>query len=77
MSHAALRTILPVAGWTTERARAVEITRTEKGISPIFRGKKGASLLLAIRHALNLPSMTHYLLSLFNSSFYRYTKKLG
>lgn len=39
MSHAALRTILPVAGWTTERARAVEITRTEKGISPIFRGK--------------------------------------
>jgi hypothetical protein len=27
MSHAALRTILPVAGWNTERARAVEITR--------------------------------------------------
>jgi hypothetical protein len=25
MSHAALRTILPVAGWNTERARAVEI----------------------------------------------------
>ena len=27
MSHDALRTILPVAGWADERARAVEIGR--------------------------------------------------
>ena len=34
MSHAALRTILPVAGWNTERARAVEITRVADPILP-------------------------------------------
>ena len=50
MSHAALRTILPVAGWNTERARAVEITRVADPILPTpFRiGETSAAALAAV-----------------------------
>ena len=50
MSHAALRTILPVAGWNTERARAVEITGVADPILPTpFRiGETSAAALAAV-----------------------------
>ena len=36
MNHAALRTILPVAGWNTERARVVVDTRFADLSSGLF-----------------------------------------
>src|SRR5512145_620449 len=50
MSHAALRTILPIAGWPEERARAVEITG---GPDPILRtpfriGEASSATLAAV-----------------------------
>ena len=55
MSHAALRTILPVAGWNTERARAVEITRVADPILPTpFRiGETSAAALAAVGLAVS------------------------
>jgi crotonobetainyl-CoA:carnitine CoA-transferase CaiB-like acyl-CoA transferase len=50
MSHDALRTILPVAGWGAERARAVEITGAADPILPTpFRiGETSAAALAAV-----------------------------
>src|SRR5215831_6988278 len=50
MSHAALRTILPVAGWNAERSRAVEITGVGDPILPTpFRiGETSAAALAAV-----------------------------
>jgi len=55
MSHAALQTILPVAGWNTERARAVEITRVADPILPTpFRiGETSAAALAAVGLAVS------------------------
>jgi len=55
MSHAALRTILPVAGWNTERARAVEITGVADPILPTpFRiGETSAAALAAVGLAVS------------------------
>ena len=55
MSHAALRTILPVGGWNTERARAVEITRVADPILPTpFRiGETSAAALAAVGLAVS------------------------
>src|SRR4029453_8007574 len=55
MSHAALRTILPVAGWSTERALAVEITRVADPILPTpFRiGETSAAALAAVGLAVS------------------------
>ena len=55
MSHDALRTILPVAGWADDRARAVEITG---GVDPIlptpFRiGETSAAALAAVGLAVS------------------------
>src|SRR5688500_11096322 len=49
MSHDALRTILPVAGWPEERARSVEITGGADPILPTpFRiGETAAATLAA------------------------------
>ena len=49
MAHDALRTILPVAGWPEERARAVEITGGADPVLPTpFRiGAAGAAALAA------------------------------
>src|SRR6516162_454447 len=49
MAHDALRTILPVAGWPEERARAVEITGGDDPVLPTpFRiGAAGAAALAA------------------------------
>src|SRR2546421_7154867 len=50
MSHDALRTILPVAGWSEDRARAVEITGEADPILPTsFRiGETSAAALAAV-----------------------------
>src|SRR5215831_10123880 len=55
MSHAALRTILPVAGWNAERSRAVEITGGGDPILPTpFRiGETGAAALAAVGLAVS------------------------
>jgi crotonobetainyl-CoA:carnitine CoA-transferase CaiB-like acyl-CoA transferase len=55
MSHDALRTILPVAGWTDDRARAVEITGGADPILPTpFRiGETGAAALAAVGLAVS------------------------
>jgi crotonobetainyl-CoA:carnitine CoA-transferase CaiB-like acyl-CoA transferase len=55
MSHDALRTILPVAGWTDERARPVEITGGADPILPTpFRiGETGAAALAAVGLAVS------------------------
>ena len=55
MSHAALRTILPVAGWNAERARAVEITGVADPILPTpFRiGETSAAALAAVGLAVS------------------------
>src|SRR4030095_7551938 len=55
MSYAALRTILPVAGWNTERARAVEITGVGDRILPTpFRiGETSAAALAAVGLAVS------------------------
>src|SRR6201989_1207705 len=47
MAHDALRTILPIAGWPEERARAVEMTGgTDPGLPTPFRiGAAGAAAL--------------------------------
>src|SRR6201984_3154166 len=49
MAHDALRTVLPVAGWPEERARAVEITGgADPGLPTPFRiGAAGAAALAA------------------------------
>src|SRR5215471_4004392 len=49
MAHDALRTILPIAGWPEERARAVEITGGADPVLPTpFRiGAAGAAALAA------------------------------
>src|ERR1700746_3508261 len=49
MAHAALRTILPIAGWPEERARAVEITGGADPVLPTpFRiGAAGSAALAA------------------------------
>jgi len=48
MSNAALRTILPIAGWPEERARAVEITGSYDPILPTpFRISEAATATLA------------------------------
>src|ERR1700757_1453694 len=53
MAHDALRTILPIAGWPEERARAVEITGGADPVLPTpFRiGAAGAAALAATRPA--------------------------
>jgi crotonobetainyl-CoA:carnitine CoA-transferase CaiB-like acyl-CoA transferase len=55
MSHDALRTILPVAGWTDERARPVEITGGADPILPTpFRiGETSAAALAAVGLAVS------------------------
>jgi crotonobetainyl-CoA:carnitine CoA-transferase CaiB-like acyl-CoA transferase len=55
MSHDALRTILPVAGWDGERARAVEITGGPDPILPTpFRiGETSAAALAAVGLAVS------------------------
>jgi crotonobetainyl-CoA:carnitine CoA-transferase CaiB-like acyl-CoA transferase len=55
MSHDALRTILPVAGWTDDRARAVEITGGADPILPTpFRiGETSAAALAAVGLAVS------------------------
>ena len=55
MSHDALRTILPIAGWPAERARAVEITGGADPILPTpFRiGETSAAALAAIGLAVS------------------------
>src|SRR5512138_2196467 len=55
MSHDALRTILPVAGWTDDRARTVEITGGADPILPTsFRiGETSAAALAAVGLAVS------------------------
>src|SRR2546427_11009395 len=55
MSHEALRTILPVAGWSDDRARAVEITGEADPILPTsFRiGETSAAALAAVGLAVS------------------------
>src|SRR5262249_59098544 len=55
LSHAALRTILPVAGWNTEYARAVEITGVGDPILPTpFRiGETSAAAIAAVGLAVS------------------------
>ena len=55
MTNDALRTILPIAGWSDERARAVEITGGADPILPTsFRiGETGAAALAAIGLAVS------------------------
>src|SRR5262245_33136529 len=55
MSHDALRTILPVAGWADDRARAVEITGGADPILPTpFRiGETSAAALAAVGLAVS------------------------
>src|SRR6059036_4281492 len=55
MSNDALRTIVPVAGWPEERARAVEITRDTDPILPTpFRiGETSAAALAAVGLAVS------------------------
>src|SRR5438309_9391912 len=55
MSHDALRTILPVAGWTDERARTVTITGGADAILPTpFRiGETSAAALAAVGLAVS------------------------
>jgi crotonobetainyl-CoA:carnitine CoA-transferase CaiB-like acyl-CoA transferase len=55
MSHDALRTILPVAGWSEDRARAVEISRDADPILPTsFRiGETSAAALAAVGLAVS------------------------
>jgi len=55
MSHDALRTILPVAGWSEDRARAVEISKDPDPILPTpFRiGETGAAALAAVGLAVS------------------------
>jgi crotonobetainyl-CoA:carnitine CoA-transferase CaiB-like acyl-CoA transferase len=55
MSHDALRTILPVAGWREDRARAVEITADADPILPTsFRiGETSAAALAAVGLAVS------------------------
>jgi len=50
MINDALRTLLPIAGWTEDRARAVEITGDDDSILPTpFRiGQTGAAVLAAV-----------------------------
>src|SRR5262245_37433138 len=54
MTHEALRTILPVAGWGDERARAVDITGDADPILPTpFRiGETSAAALAAVGLAI-------------------------
>src|SRR5215468_10906833 len=55
MSHAALRTILPIAGWSDERARDVQITGSADPILPTpFRiGETSAAALAAVGLAVS------------------------
>src|SRR5438874_6882680 len=55
MTHDALRTILPVAGWSEDRARAVEITGYADPILPTsFRiGETSAAALAAVGLAVS------------------------
>ena len=55
MSHDALRTILPVAGWSEDRARAVEISKDTDPILPTpFRiGETAAAALAAVGLAVS------------------------
>jgi crotonobetainyl-CoA:carnitine CoA-transferase CaiB-like acyl-CoA transferase len=55
MSHEALRTILPVAGWSEDRARAVEISRDADPILPTpFRiGETAAAAVAAVGLAVS------------------------
>ena len=55
MSNDALRTILPIAGWSDERARAVEITGGADPILPTpFRiGETSAAALAAVGLAVS------------------------
>ena len=55
MSHEALRTILPVAGWSADRARTVEITGALDPILPTpFRiGETSAAALGAVGLAVS------------------------
>ncbi len=55
MSNAALRTILPIAGWPEERARAVEISGDADPILPTpFRlGETSAATLAAVGLAVS------------------------
>src|SRR5499433_1620963 len=55
MSHAALRTILPVAGWNSERTRAVEITGGADPIlpTPFSIGETSAAALGAVGLAVS------------------------
>src|SRR5436190_13367639 len=55
MSHDALRTIVPIAGWPEERARAVEISKDADPILPTpFRiGETSAAALAAVGLAVS------------------------
>ena len=61
MAHDALRTILPVAGWPEERARAVEITGGDDPVLPTpFRiGAAGASALAQRGLSIRRPIADH------------------